>query len=287
MYKHITVQKGLFIITVLALTITGSIMIPVQKASADHPPPDPITMVAFDQNLDALVPQHLIFYDDMGQEVFFSSFIGERPVILVFAYYTCPMLCSLVLNELTVSLKEIDFNPGEHFEVVVISIDPRETPDLAAEKKRTYLSEYNRPGTEDGWHFMVGDEAPVKELTSAVGFQYYFDEETEEYAHPAGLTLLTTEGRISRYFFGVTFDPLDLRLGILEASEDRIGSLADQVYLYCFEYDPSTGTYGLLIDNVLKLAGGATVIGLGSVVGFFLLVEKINTKRKERKGENT
>jgi protein SCO1 len=287
MYKHITVQKGLFIITVLALTITGSIMIPVQKASADHQPPDPITMVAFDQNLDALVPQHLIFYDDMGQEVFFSSFIGERPVILVFAYYTCPMLCSLVLNELTGSLKEIDFNPGEHFDVVVISIDPRETPDLAAEKKRTYLAEYNRPGTEDGWHFMVSDEAPVKELTSAVGFQYYFDEETEEYAHPAGLTLLTTEGRISRYFFGVTFDPLDLRLGILEASEDRIGSLADQVYLYCFEYDPSTGTYGLLIDNVLKLAGGATVIGLGSVVGFFLLVEKINTKRKERKGENT
>jgi protein SCO1 len=286
MYKEEKIKNGLLIFSVLVLTLSGLLMIPVREASADHPPPDPITMVAFDQNLNALVPQHLTFYDETGKEVFFSSFLGERPVILVFAYYECPMLCSLVLNELTRSLQEIDFNPGEHFDVVVISIDPRETPDMAAEKKNTYLTEFNRPGTENGWHFLISDEAPVRELTSAVGFQYYYDQETDEYAHPAGLTLLTTEGRISRYFFGLTFDPLDLRLGILEASENRIGNLVDQVYLYCFEYDPSTGTYGLLINNVLQLAGGATVVGLGSVVGFFLLVERMNSKRKGGKGES-
>jgi protein SCO1 len=278
-------SKGQLIKTVMAVTIAAVILISYQTGFADELPPDPITMVAFDQNLNAMVPQHLTFYDENGQEVFFSSFIGERPVILVFAYYECPMLCSLVLNELTYSLKEIEFNPGEHFEVVVISIDPRETPDLAAEKKKTYLEEYDRPGTEGGWHFLVSDEEPVETLTSVVGFQYYYDEKTDEFAHPAGLTLLTPDGRISRYFFGITFDPLDLRLGILEASENRIGSLVDQVYLYCFEYDPSTGTYGLLINNVLRLAGGATVVGLGSVVGFFLLVERVTQKSKKRKGE--
>jgi protein SCO1 len=283
MYKKNEFRKGPLWKTALALALSAVFLIPNQTVFADHPPPDPITMVAFEQNLDALVPQHLIFYDEKGQEVFFSSFIGERPVILVFAYYECPMLCSLVLNELTRSLKEIDFNPGEHFEVVVISIDPRETPELAEKKRNTYLEEYGRPGTDDGWHFLVSDEEPVRALTSTVGFQYFYDEESDEYAHPAGLTLLTPEGRISRYFFGITFDPLDLRLGILEASENRIGSLVDQVYLYCFEYDPSTGTYGLLINNVLRLAGGATVLGLGSVVGFFLLVERLGSKGKKRK----
>jgi protein SCO1 len=278
-------SNGKLIKTVMAVTIAALILIPYQTGFADEIPPDPITMVAFDQNLNVMVPQHLTFYDENGQEVFFSSFVGERPVILVFAYYECPMLCSLVLNELTNSLKKIEFNPGEHFEVVVISIDPRETPDLAAEKKKTYLEEYDRLGTEGGWHFLVSDEEPVETLTSVVGFQYYYDEETDEFAHPAGLTLLTPDGRISRYFFGITFDPLDLRLGILEASENRIGSLVDQVYLYCFEYDPSTGTYGLLINNVLRLAGGATVVGLGSVVGFFLLVERVTQKGKKRKGE--
>lgn len=248
----------------------------------------------FDQKLDSQVPLNLPFVDENGQEVLIGRYFGEHPVILVMAYYECPMLCTLVLNGLVESLKQIDFTPGEELQVVVVSIDTRDTPALAAEKKDNYLTAYGRPETGAGWHFLVsaeehrttteaGTDPAVETLAEAVGFNYFYDEPTGQFAHPAGIVVISPSGRVSHYLFGIQYNPTDLRLALVESSENRIGNLVDQVYLLCYAYDPEIGGYGLVIQNVLRIAGVGTVLLIAG--GLLLLVRRDQGAQPGRKGQ--
>jgi protein SCO1 len=223
--------------------------------------------VGIDQKMGAQVPLDLEFNDESGKLVALRQYFG-KPVILALVYYQCPSLCNMVLNGLVRSAKSLTLTPGEDYEVVAVSFDPRETPEMARAKKQTYMKDYNRPGAEKGWHFLTGDEAASKALADSVGFRFVYDTMTNQYAHGSGIILLTPEGRASRYFFGIDYPERDVRLGLVEASNRRIGSAIDQVELYCFHYDPANGKYGLVIMNVLRL-GGLLTLG---VLGGFMLV---------------
>ena len=188
--------------------------------------------------------------------------MGKRPVVFSLVYFQCPMLCTEVLNGLASSLVVLPFDVGKQFDVVTVSFDPADTPELAAAKKANYLRRYRRPGAARGWHFLTGDENSIKALTQAVGFRYAFDPKSRQFAHPSGIMVLTPQGRIARYFYGIEYAPRDLRLGLVEASENRIGSPADQILLFCYHYDPSTGKYSVLVLRVLKLAAALTLLVL-------------------------
>jgi protein SCO1/2 len=203
--------------------------------------------------------------------------MGKRPVILVLAYYECPMLCTQVLNGLTGALKVLSFDVGKEFDVVVVSINPREGPGLAAAKKQAYVDRYGRPGTADGWHFLTGREENIRALANAVGFRYAYDETIKQYAHGAGLELLTPKGVIARYFYGIEFSARDIRLGIVEASEERIGSPIDSVLLLCYHYDPATGKYGAAALTMVRIGAVATMIAFAA----FLFVS-LRRERAER-----
>jgi protein SCO1 len=245
-----------------------------EQVRADHTPPDVFDEVAFIQKIGAQTPYDLVFLNESGSEVRFANFLGGKPVILVLAYYECPMLCSLVLNDLVDGLQGVDFLPGEHFEVVVISIDTEETPAMAAATKENYLQAYGRPETEPGWHFLTGESEAIQQISESIGFQYLYDPETGQYAHPAGVTVLTPEGQVSAYIFGVGYTSSDLRLSLVEASQRRIGTVVDQFVLLCYQYDPETGGYGLVIQNVLRLGGLATVMVIGSLITVWLVRER-------------
>lgn len=251
---------------VLLCLVTFLASLSFRQVRADHVPPHPLEEVAFDQKLNERIPLDLMFTDDTGRVIRLGDYFGKRPVILLLAYYECPMLCSLVLTDLTKSLKALAFDAGKQFELLTVSIDPRETPELAAAKKATYLEEYGRPAAADGWHFLTGEQTAIERLAQATGFRYYYDEALEQYAHPSGFIVLTPEGRISHYFFGLDFSPTDVRLGLVEASANKIGSVVDQFFLLCFAYDPVSGSYNLLITNVLRLAGLVTVVALAGLV---------------------
>jgi protein SCO1 len=265
-----------FTLLVFHVCIISILFIPKTTVIAGAVTPDPLVEAGFDQELGSYLPLDVTLIDESGRRVEIGDYFKDRPVVLVFAYYNCPMLCSLVLADLTRSLSALEFNPGEEFEVITLSIDPADTYELAAVKKSALLSEYGRPSAESGWHFLTGEKDAIDALTSAAGFRYYYDEAQGEYAHPAGLVVLTPAGQISRYFFGLNYSPADLRLGLVEAAVSRIGSWVDQVYLLCYEYDPSTGTYGLVISRLLRLAGLATVLGLSGLVGILVLKERFH-----------
>lgn len=252
-----------FIASALALLTVVAFGRPV-PARADSVPPPALGGVGIEQRLDEQVPLDLEFRDETGKPVRLGELFRGRPVILALAYYECPMLCTLVLNGLTSALRALPFDTGAQFDVLTVSFDPRETAALAAAKKETYLADYRRPGAAEGWHFLTGDEAAIRALTQAVGFRYTFDPESGEFAHAAGIMVLTPAGRIARYFYGVEFAPRDLRLALVEAADGRIGSPVDQLLLYCYRYDPSTGRYSAAVMNIVRLAGAATVLGLGS-----------------------
>ncbi len=220
--------------------------------------------VGIDQKLDAQVPLELTLRDEDGRTVRLGEYFGEKPVLLALVYYECPMLCTQVLNGVLRSLKEVSFDAGKQFDVVAVSFNPREKPALARAKKELYVGLYSRPGAERGWHFLTGEEASVRELAAAVGFRYAYDPESGQYAHASGIILLTAGGKISRYFYGIEYRPRDLRLGLVEASAGRIGSPVDQILLFCYHYDPTTGRYGLVITRVIQAAGLATVLALGA-----------------------
>lgn len=224
--------------------------------------PAPLREVGYDQRLGERVPLDLPFRDEEARQVRLGDFFGKRPVILVLAYYECPMLCDLVLQGATSSLKPLTFDAGREFDVVVASIDPGEKPPLAAEAKRQVLSRYGRTGTDAGWHFLTGSQASIAALTRAVGFRYTYDAQRDEYAHPAGLVILTPQGRISRYLFGLDFPPRDVRLALIESTDEKIGSLVDQIVLYCFHYNPAMGKYSAMTMNIVRAAAAATVVGL-------------------------
>jgi protein SCO1/2 len=222
--------------------------------------------VAIEQRLDEQIPLDLAFRDETGKTVRIGEYFGKRPVILNLAYYTCPMLCSEVMAGLTSALRVLKFDVGKEFDVLTVSFDPRDTPEIATAKKAEYLNRYNRPGAAQGWHFLTGPEESIAALTKAAGFQYQYDPKTGQYAHGTAILVLTPEGKISQYYYGVEFAPKDLRLGLIQASDHKIGNLADQVLLYCFHYNPDTGKYGAVIMRVLRLAGFATMLLVGGLV---------------------
>ena len=222
--------------------------------------------VGVDQKLDQQVPLNLEFRDESGKSVRLGDYFGKRPVILNLAYYGCTMLCGEVQSGIIGSLRALQFNPSTDFDIVTVSFDPKETPEQAAAKKKSLLLRYHRPGAEQGWHFLTGDQRNIEALTKSVGFDYQYDPTLNQWAHAAAIMVLTPEGKISKYFYGVEFAPKDLRFGLIEASQNKIGTLVDQMLLYCYHYNPATGRYGAVIMNVLRLAGVATVLILGGLV---------------------
>ncbi|HYL47536.1 MAG TPA: SCO family protein [Candidatus Limnocylindrales bacterium] len=231
--------------------------------------PDILKDVGIDQKLNEKIPLDLSFRDEQGNSVLLSQFFGQKPVIISLAYYNCPMLCTQVLNGLEQGLKNLSMDAGKEFNVLTISIDPSEKPPLASAKHDLYTGMYGHAGAAEGWHFLTGDEPQIRALASALGFRYAYDPETKQFAHASAIMILTPDGRISRYLFGVQFRSRDLRLGLVEASAGKIGTPLDQVLLFCYHYDPITGKYGLLISRVIKAAGLLTVLAIGIMV-FFL-----------------
>jgi len=231
--------------------------------------PDLLKQVRIDQKLNDTVPLNLTFRDEHGKTVELAQYFGSKPVILTLVYYSCPMLCTQVLNGLDRSMENIPPTIGKDFNVVTVSIDPTERPVLAEAKWELYTGMYERPGGTQGWHFLTGDEPDIKRLADAVGFHYAYDPDSKQFAHAAAIMILTPDGRLSRYFYGVTYPERDLRLGLEEASGGKIGSPIDAAMLYCYHYDPHTGKYGLLISRVIQLSGALTVV-LGGV-GLFVL----------------
>jgi len=235
-------------------------------ARGDAQLPRALQDVGFDQRLDQQVPLDAVFRDETGQSVSLGDYFAGKPVILVLAYYKCPMLCTQVLNGLVRALLDVPLDIGKDFNVVTVSFDPRETPELAAAKKKSYLERYGRPGAEAGWHFLTGEQESITRLAEAVGFRYRYDEKNDQFAHASGILVLTPRGRIARYFYDIRYSPRDLRLGLVEASENKIGSPADQVLLFCFHYDPAEGKYGATVMNFVRLGGAFTVLGIGGLM---------------------
>jgi protein SCO1/2 len=233
-----------------------------QQAPGDPTSSKPglLSKIGIDQRLHQKVPLDLEFVDETGRTVKLGDYLGKRPVLLALVYYECPMLCTQVLNGVTGALKVLNFDVGKEFDVVAVSINPREGPGLAAGKKQAYLERYGRPHTADGWHFLTGREENIRALATAVGFRYEYDEEIKQYAHGAGVELLTPKGVIARYFYGIEYSPRDLRFGIIEASEEKIGSPIDSVLLACYHYDPATGKYGAAAIKMVRIGAVATMI---------------------------
>ncbi|HSS21867.1 MAG TPA: SCO family protein [Pyrinomonadaceae bacterium] len=251
------------------------------EARAPSGLPKALNDVGIDQKLNEQLPLDLMFTDENGQRVKLGQYFGKKPVVLSLVYYQCPMLCNQVLNGMVTAFKVMAFKPGEEFEVVTISFDPNETPALAAAKKNTYvnyLPESKRASAANGWHFLTADAASIKQITDSVGFRYHWDEPTKQFAHASGIFVSTPEGKLARYFYGIEYAPRDLRLGLIEAADNKIGTPADQLLLYCFHYDPTTGKYGARIMNVMRLAGVATVL---AVVGMLLAMRRRGQGRAE------
>jgi protein SCO1/2 len=228
--------------------------------------PPGLKNVGIEQRLNQQIPLGLVFRDEGGKTVTLRDYFGQKPVILNLVYYQCPMLCSEVLSGLVSSLKILKFDVGNQYNVLTVSFNPHETPDLAAASKAQYLKRYGRPGAAEGWHFLTGPEESISALTQAVGFEYQYDAQTDQYAHATAIMILTPDGRVAQYYYGVEFAPKDLRLGLIQAASGKIGNLVDEVLLYCYHYDPATGKYGAVITRILKLSGIATIVLIGGMV---------------------
>jgi protein SCO1/2 len=231
--------------------------------------------VDLQQNLGAQVPLDIEFRDEAGDQVNLAEYFGRRPVILSFVYYNCQDLCPLVLDGLVRSMRPLSFNVGEQFDVITVSFDPRDTPALAAAKKSDLLNQYARHGSGAGWHFLTGDPGAIQRLTEAVGFRYSYERNEDRFGHATGIILLTPGGKVARYFYGIEFSPRDLRLGLIEASSDKIASPVDQLLLFCYHYDPTTGKYNLIITRAIRLAGAATVVALAIFI--FIMLRRDRT----------
>ena len=245
--------------------------------------PTALREVQIEQKLDQQLPLDLVFRDENGQPVKLGQYFGKKPVVLAFVYYDCPMLCTQVLNAMVSSFRVLPFQIGKEYDVVTVSFDPRETSTLATAKKQVYmhyLPERMRADANSGWHFLTGDQASITQLTDAVGFHYRYDEATKQFAHASGIMLTTPTGKLSRYFYGVDYPARDLRLGLIESSENKIGSPVEQLLLYCYHYDPATGTYGIAIMKVMRIAGVVTLLGIAAMI---LLLKSRNPKLTEVK----
>jgi protein SCO1/2 len=252
----------------IAPAILALALLVVSRGEAQQRPPSAVPEARIDQRLDEQVPLELVFRDEEGRSRRLGEFFHGKPVVLVLAWYRCPRLCSLVLGGLSDSLKQIkDYEIGREFDVVTVSIDPREPHTLAAAKKQAHVEEYGRPGAELGWHFLTGDEEPIRRLADAVGFRYFYDAKKDEFAHASGVMVLTPAGRIARYYYGIKYVPLDLKFGLEDAAEGRIGSpVTRPLRLLCFDYDPATGRYSVAILRLMRLGGVLTIAAIGSLV---------------------
>jgi protein SCO1/2 len=231
-----------------------------------------------EQKLNAQVPLEAIFRDEHGKPVKLGRFFQNgKPVILALAYYECPNLCTLVLNGLLQTAQELKLDAGKDYQIVVVSFDPRELPALAAAKKQTYIERYSRQDAAKGWHFLTGEKAAVERLTSSIGYRVSYDGSTRQFAHPSAIMVLTPTGKIARYFPGIEYSPREVRLALIEASQERVGSFADRVFLLCFHYNPATGKYGLLITRVMQFAGMGTAAMLAVYVLFNLRREAVRS----------
>ena len=250
------------------------------QTSNDVPPQ--LRNVRVQQKLNAQTPPDLKFRRENGETVNLRQLLRGKPVILSLVYYECPRLCSMTLTGLLKALRTLDFSIGREFDVVTVSFDPRETSQLAAAKKATYIEGYGRDGASQGWHFLTGEQREILQLTNAVGFGFEFDTTQEQFSHASVIMVLTPEGRVSRYFFGLEFSPRDLRLGLVEAADQKIGTVADQVLLYCFAYDPHTGKYSMAILNVIRLFAALTVILIAAFIAYTLRRDSLRKRERLR-----
>ena len=249
----------------LALSVTGTAAY-AQNPTGLSEPGDPtasrpglLSKIAIDQRIGSQLPLDVPFVDDHGRAVRLGDYFGKRPVVLALVYYECPMLCTQVLNGLVSALTTINFDAGKEFDVVAVSFNPKEGPGLASQKKANYVQRYGRPQTADGWHFLTGTPDSIARLTEAVGFRYAFDKEIGQFAHGAAIELITPTGTIAKYFYGIEYSPRDLRLALVQASDERIGTVIDDVLLFCYHYDPETGKYGATVLGMVRVAGVATI----------------------------
>ena len=234
--------------------------------------PPGLKNVGIEQHLNQQLPLGLPFHDESGKSVQLGDYFGRKPVILSLVYYRCPMLCSEVLAGLEGSLRALSFNAGDQFSVLTVSFDPKDTPQDAAAKKAVILKSYKRIGAADGWHFLTGSQESIDALTKAAGFEYQYDAKTGQFAHTTAIMVVTPQGKIAQYYYGVEFPPTDLRLGLIQASENKIGTLADEVVLYCYHYDPQSGKYSAIVSHIVQLSGGVTILALG--VFFTVLIRR-------------
>lgn len=276
--QNLRMRQGILIAACAMWLLAG----PASAQLADQVPPE-LEEVGVEEHLDAKLPLDLKFRDETGAVVRLGDYFdGTKPVILTLNYYKCPMLCGLQLNGLLAGLTDLAWTPGQEFEIVTVSINPLETPALAAEKKQNYMKRFGRPSAAAGWHFLTGQEPDIRQLASTVGFGYTYDRSTGEYAHAAVATVATPDGRIARYLYGIEYPASRLRLALLEASEGTIGNAVDQLILYCFHYDPSSRQYSPVAMNIMRLGAGATAIILGLSLGGFYVREARRRNKRDR-----
>lgn len=265
-------------VLLLAASASAQINSGIASPPANTRPPR-LENVGIEQHLDAQVPPDLTFRDEAGKTIRLGDYYGRKPLILNLVYYNCTMLCGEALAGLASAMRLIKFNLGDEFDVITVSFDPRETPEMAAAKKKDYVNRYGRPGAAAGWHFLTGQPGSINALTKAVGFQYQYDAKTNQYAHATAIMVLTPQGHISRYFYGVDFPPKDLRMGLVEASQNKIGNAVDAVLLYCYHYDPETGKYGAMVGNILRLAGATTILLIGGLIIILWRLDRSATRK--------
>lgn len=273
----IALRYNLCLVSLLAATLTARAQLPgVPSSNEGAPRPAILQHAGFDQNLNAQVPLDQMFHDESGHSVKLSDFVHDKPVILCFAYYECPMLCTLVLNGIAETCKQMKLEMGKDYQVITVGIDPTEKPELAARKKQNYLRQYAIPGMESGWHFLTTDEGPARAVANAVGFKYEYDPVSDQFAHASGIMVLTPDGHVSHYFYGVLYPNADVRLALVEASNGKIGNPVDQLLMFCFHYDPVTGQYSAAIMNMVRLGGVLTLVLL---TAFFWAMNRLNKAR--------
>jgi protein SCO1/2 len=266
-HNSISGARAVLAVILLAVAAVAQMNNGIMGAPANTRPPR-LQNVGIEQHLDAQVPPDLTFVDDTGKTVKLGDYFGRKPLILNLVYYNCTMLCGEALAGLSSAMRLVKFDVGNEFDVVTVSFDPRETTEMAAAKKIDYVKRYGRANAAAGWHFLTGQADSINALTKAVGFQYQYDSKSNQFAHATAIMVLTPQGRISRYFYGVDFPPKDLRMGLVEASQGKIGNAVDAVLLYCYHYDPETGKYGAMVANILRLAAAATIL----IMGIFLFI---------------
>jgi protein SCO1 len=268
-------------VVLLAATAFGQGMTQgIMSPPANMRPPG-LKNVGIEQHLNDQIPSDLIFRDEAGKSVRLGDYFGGKPLILNLVYYQCPMLCGEVLSGLESALRVLKFDVGKEFDILTVSFDPRETPEMASAKKAEFLKRYGRAGAAEGWHFLTGPQSSITALAKAAGFDYEYDPKTGQFAHATAIMVLTPEGKIAQYYYGVEFAPKDLRLGLVQASQNKIGSVVDEVLLYCYHYNPDTGKYSAIISRILKIAAGTTIFILGT---FLIVMFRLGSvsERKQR-----